>query len=89
MVFAGAPVTILLKSPSEIRLGGLAGSIPVIVELIFHQEQRCVEPTKIAAQENAGELGFLGSLAQELVALDEFFSAERIPINSVPEGALA
>ena len=89
MVLAVDAPTVSLKSPSDIRPGGLAGSIPVIVELIFHQLQRCVEPTKIAAQENAGAFGFLGSAAHELVAVDEFFIAERIPINSTPVGTLA
>jgi hypothetical protein len=63
--------------------------MPVIVEETFHQVHRSVAPTKIAAQENAGAVGFLGSIAHELIAALEFFIVERIPSNSDPVGTRA
>ena len=71
------------------RLAAFDGSIPVIVEETFHQVHFSVAPTNMAAHENAGELGFFGSIEQELIAELESFIADKIPTNSVPVGTLA
>ena len=71
------------------RLAALAGSIPVIVEETFHQVHFSVAPTNMAAHENAGELGFFGSIEQELIAELESFIADKIPTSSAPVGTLA
>ena len=71
------------------RLAAFDGSIPVIVEETFHQVHFSVAPTKIAAHENAGALGFFGSIEQELIAELESFIADKIPTSSVPVGTLA
>ena len=63
--------------------------MPVIVAEIFHQVQRSVAPTRIAAHESGCALGFLGSAEQELMADEEFFIAERIPTSSTPVGIRA
>lgn len=76
-------------SPRLIRPEEFARSIPVTVADIFHQVQRAVEPTKIAAQEYAGTFGLLGSTAQELISAAPSLVAERIPTSSVPVGILA
>ena len=71
------------------RLAAFDGSIPVMVEETFHQVHFSVAPTKIAAHENAGALGFLGSIEQELIAELESFIADKIPTSSVPVGTRA
>jgi len=75
--------------PIVTRFAELAESTPVIVEETFHHVHFSVEPTKIAAHEYAGALGFAGSMAHELIAALEFFMADKIPTNSVPDGTRA
>ncbi len=75
--------------PREIRAEGLAGSNPLIIEVISHHVHFSVEATSIAAHECATAVGCLGSLAHELIVAAGFFSFERIPTNSAPVGILA
>ncbi len=71
------------------RAAALDGSISVMVEETFHQVHFSVAPTKIAAQEKAGALGFLGSSEQEFTGEEASFIVERIPTNSFPVGMRA
>ena len=71
------------------RLAALDGSIPVMVEETFHHVHFSVAPTNMAAHENAGALGFFGSIEQVLMGELESFIADKIPTNSVPVGTRA
>lgn len=79
----------MVISPRVIRLAGSAGSIPVTADVTFHQVQRTVAPTRIAAQENAGVSGLFGSVAHELMAEVASLLVERIPTSSSPVGTRA
>jgi hypothetical protein len=101
--FSGAPLTkmmvetarglVLISStrsvPKTIRCVASAGSIPVTLELISHQEHPDVAATKTAPQDMAIIFGFFGSDEQRETGLTGSDLATRIPKSSFPVGIRA
>ena len=79
----------MVKSPRVTLPSGVEESFPVMVEEIRHHVHFSVDPTRIAAQANAGAEGFFGSSEQLLIFAVGSFIAERSPINSCPVGTRA